>query len=361
MRILLIEPFYTGSHKKWCDGFQKYSSHQVELATLSGRHWKWRMHGGAVELARSLNLSKAKYDLIIASDFLDLATFKSLYWDNSCKFCVYFHENQITYPWSETDQDIVLKRNNHYGWINYTSALVADFCLFNSDYHRNSFIGALPDFLTQFPDGHDLSSIEEIAAKSSTLYLGLELISKPKKENRSPVLLWNHRWEYDKNPEAFFDALHEVVDLNWKLIVLGESYKSSPSVFEMARQKFKDRIIQWGYVEAKESYQNFLVMSDVLLVTANQDFFGGSVVEAVHAGAYPILPNRLAYPEHVGSGSLYSDREEMIEKLRQAIGNFENLPSLSKNVEKYSWNNCISFYDSTLDKLVNHYGSKVVP
>ncbi|MFT7613226.1 MAG: glycosyltransferase involved in cell wall biosynthesis [Parvicellaceae bacterium] len=361
MRILLIEPFYTGSHKKWCDGFQKYSSHQIELATLSGRHWKWRMHGGAVEIARSINPQKVKYDLIVVSDFLDLAAFKALYWDTDVKFYVYFHENQITYPWSSSDQDVVLKRDNHYGWINYTTSLVADSCLFNSDYHRNSFIDALPEFLKQFPDGYDLGSVAEISSKSRTLYLGMDLVASEPIKNEVPVILWNHRWEYDKNPESFFNALNKIKDLEWNLIVLGESFSSSPDVFARFKDRFHERTIQWGYVETIDSYREYLSMSDVLLVTANQDFFGGSVVEAMYAGVHPILPNRLAYPEHVGEDLMYSNYADMLLKLTQAIQEFESNPCLSSSVEKYNWKNCISFYDSTLDYLVNHNGSKVVP
>ena len=52
MHITLIEPFYTGSHQQWADGFQKYSSHEVQILSLKGRHWKWRMFGGAVSLAK---------------------------------------------------------------------------------------------------------------------------------------------------------------------------------------------------------------------------------------------------------------------------------------------------------------------
>jgi len=126
MKILLIEPYYTGSHKAWADGYVKSSRHAVELLFLSGHYWKWRMHGGAVTLAEKYNGNYDNNDLIIVSDMLDLTTFQALTRTKTAgiPFVIYFHENQLTYPWSETDRDVAAGRDNHYGFINYSSALV---------------------------------------------------------------------------------------------------------------------------------------------------------------------------------------------------------------------------------------------
>ena len=59
---------------------------------------------------------------------------------------VYFHENQASYPWSPNDRDIQYNRDTHYGFINYVSALTADHVFFNSEFHMNSFLNALPSF-----------------------------------------------------------------------------------------------------------------------------------------------------------------------------------------------------------------------
>ncbi|WP_423222436.1 tRNA-queuosine alpha-mannosyltransferase domain-containing protein [Candidatus Amarolinea aalborgensis] len=52
MRIWLLEPYFTGSHQAWAVGFARHSQHQVDLLTMAGRFWKWRMTG-ALELAAS--------------------------------------------------------------------------------------------------------------------------------------------------------------------------------------------------------------------------------------------------------------------------------------------------------------------
>jgi len=68
MKILIIEPYYTGSHKQWADGYQKHSQHEIRILSMKGQFWKWRMHGGAVTLANQFNEMAWTPDLIIATD-----------------------------------------------------------------------------------------------------------------------------------------------------------------------------------------------------------------------------------------------------------------------------------------------------
>jgi hypothetical protein len=126
MKICLIEPFHTGSHAAWAEEYARHSRHRVQLLTLAGRHWKWRMHGGAVTLARQFMEGGCAPDLLLASDMLDLTTFLALTRQktSSLPVALYFHENQLTYPWSPADADPTLQRDAHYAFINYASALV---------------------------------------------------------------------------------------------------------------------------------------------------------------------------------------------------------------------------------------------
>ncbi|MCG8372865.1 MAG: DUF3524 domain-containing protein, partial [Balneolales bacterium] len=156
---------------------KKYSRHNIEILSLPGRHWKWRMHGGAVSLAERFNRMNGIPDLILGTSMLDFSTFLGLTKEKSVGIptAIYFHENQLTYPWSPQDRDVKHKRDNHYAFINYTSALVADKVFFNSKYHRTSFLNALPKFLNQFPDRQDKHKIGELEAKSEVMYLGMDL------------------------------------------------------------------------------------------------------------------------------------------------------------------------------------------
>ncbi|MFZ9028069.1 MAG: tRNA-queuosine alpha-mannosyltransferase domain-containing protein [Crocinitomicaceae bacterium] len=357
IKVILVEPFFTGSHARWCKDFQKYSSHSVEIVSLEGRHWKWRMHGGAISIAEKLKDKEA--DLLVVSDMIDLPLLKALLPNrlSNVPIAIYMHENQLTYPWSPDDTDIELKRDRHYGFINYTSALVADQLLFNSRYHLESFIGALPDFLSVFPDHKNMGSVNEISAKSRVLYLGMDLQKhqdhKAVANNEHPVILWNHRWEYDKNPEEFFDVLFKLKEegLKFGLIVLGESYSKAPVIFKEAKAKLAESIIHWGWVESFEAYAALLWSSDILPVTSNQDFFGGSVVEAMYCNVTPLLPNRLAYPEHVDSEYLY-EKGEFITRLRKLIAAKKQFDG--SYLIKYDWSKLIQVYDDLFAQLISN-------
>ncbi|RMG85515.1 MAG: DUF3524 domain-containing protein [Bacteroidetes bacterium] len=358
MKICLLEPFFTGSHRAWAEGLARSSRHQIRLATLPGRHWKWRMFGGAVALAEQQSCDEPP-DLLLASDMLDLSTFLALTRHHTAHIpaALYFHENQITYPWAEQNAE----RNNQYGFLNYTSALAADAVFFNSLFHKNAFLEALPRFLSQFPDRRQMGTVQKIAEKSAVLPLGMDLkkadafrTSKP--PDRPPLILWNHRWEYDKNPDLFFQTLFRLKaeGLDFQVAVLGESFARSPAIFEVAQNRLGDRIVHFGHVP-KATYWHWLWQSDILPVTSQQDFFGGSVVEAIYCGCSPILPDRLAFPEHVPprfrAACLYGSPEGFYARLRAAIlasNDKKPLPVFPDFVEKYDWSTLAPVYDDAL-------------
>lgn len=365
MEILLIEPYYTGSHQQWADGYKAHSQHEVKLLTLSGHYWKWRMHGGAITLARQFLAESFRPDLVLVSDMLDLTTFQALTRELTADIptALYFHENQLTYPWSKTDRDVVAGRNNHYGFINYSSAMTADRVFFNSSFHMEEFYKELYPFLKGFPDHNELGTIEQLQQKSEVLHLGMDLAKFDKVNSMHthpgpPVILWNHRWEYDKNPTDFFKALSIIQQkgIDFHLIVLGENFTQQPVEFEKAKKEFADRILHFGYAEDFNTYASLLSIADVIPVTSNQDFFGGSVVEAMYNNVHPLLPNRLAFPGHVPaehvSGILYEDLDGLVDKLSQFLINYPSGTLCTKDwVSKYDWDTMARIYDHRLEDM----------
>ena len=360
MRFALIDPFFDVSHQLWAEGLKKYSSHEIDIISESAHNWKWKMAAGAIGAARRVNLSPIKYDGFIATDMLNVAIFKSLLKPEciSLPILIYFHENQITYPWSSEDQDVKLNRDHHYGFINFSSCLVADCVIFNSNYHKNIFIGALPDFLKMFPDHNYKRLVDDIDVKSRVLPIGLELPEYSPILNETPTFIWNHRWEYDKNPETFFESLFKLKKLQipFKLIVTGKSYNQYPDIFLKAKRILKDEIFHFGMTDSRTEYLRLLSQANIVLVTSNQDFFGISTVEAIAAGCFPILPDRLAFPEHVpleNRDIFYKNENELLDIVVKCIHEkkYLNTCAFSEFVQKYSWNNLIEDYDVQLEKL----------
>lgn len=366
MKVLLLEPFFEGSHKQWAEGYQRHSEHQIEILSLPGRHWKWRMHGGAVSLAARFLESDLKPDVILATDMLDLATFQALTRKRTANIpcAVYFHENQLSYPWSPNDPDVAQGRDNHYGFINYTTALAADKVFFNSEYHRTSFLNALEDLLRRFPDHNEIGNVELIERKSEVLPLALDLksldVKEPVVKSELPLILWNHRWEYDKGPEEFFKVLFELSEegVEFELAVLGEQYSRSPKIFDEAKDRLSKHIVTWGFQKDRMEYVQWLHRADILPVTSIQDFFGISVIEAMYCGIHTILPKRLAYPEHFPENEMdkffYQNKEELKNKLKTALNSIDKVRKSSiPSVEQYDLSRMTRLYDAELTALTD--------
>ena len=237
---------------------------------------------------------------------------------------------------------------------------------FNSQYHSDAFLNELPKFLKTFPDYNNLETVELIRKKSSVLPLALDLKkldehkpAKIEKPNRA-VVLWNHRWEYDKNPELFFNTLFELAEhgIDFKLVVLGENYEKRPPIFDIAKEKLADKILHFGCAETFDDYCKWMWMADVLPVTSVQDFFGGSVVEAMYCNVVPFLPKRLAYPEHIPAefhATFFYDEEDFAAKLQRRIMDVKYLRVMDTKqyASKYDWSNMVSIYDEAMEKVIS--------
>ncbi|GJM31621.1 MAG: glycosyl transferase family 1 [Saprospiraceae bacterium] len=319
------------------------------------------MYGGAVALTDAFAALDFDPDLILATDMLDLTTFLALNRTRvrDIPVALYFHENQITYPWSPDDQDIHLNRNRQYGFINYASALAADQVFFNSAFHRNAFLGALPNFLKAFPDRKGLHHVKSIRQKSKVLPLGMDLqvlqSSGLCNSSGEAVLLWNHRWEYDKDPDTFFTLLFRLKaeKVPFRLIVTGASFRQEPPIFAQAKKELRKNILHFGYATSRTAYRNLLWQADILPVTSRQDFFGGSIVEAIYCQCYPLLPHRLAYPEHIPKAlhqqHLYQETEELYQRLKALILNINQTreaTNCQNFVSQYDWSILAPQYDA---------------
>ncbi len=299
MRVLALNPYHGGSHAAFMDGWIRRSTHAFELNVLPAHHWKWRMRHGAMTFAQRLGQGQAP-DVLLCTDMLDLATLRGLVHPSmrALPAVVYFHENQLTYP-----DDHQTSRDLHFAFTNLTTALSADAVWFNSDYHRRTFVEAVRSFLRTMPDHRQTEVADAVAGKSSVHYPGIEPFdSRPPRPPGPMHIIWAARWEHDKDPQTFFDALGQLRQrgVAFRVSVLGESFEHVPECFGRAREQLAEHIDQWGYLADRGAYRQALQQADVAVSTARHEFFGLAMVEAVAAGCYPLAPRRLAYPEVLG-------------------------------------------------------------
>lgn len=360
MRIALLESYYGGSHKAWADGYQRHSQHEIELLTLPAQFWKWRMQGAAISFARLL---QSQPDFILASSMIDLSTFRALTYRRlgATPLALYLHENQLSYPQNQ--------RQGHgwrYGFINYLSALSADAVYFNSDYHRADFLAQLPRMLKHFADYNELESIDTIRRKSKTLPLGIDLrrfdahrATKP--AGAPPRILWNHRWESDKNPDAFVSSLIQLAEggYDFQVVILGEQFGEMPAAFRRAREALGGRIIQLGYARYFAEYARWLWRCDYVVSSAWQEFFGAAVCEAMYCHCIPILPDRLNYsnllPGALKPACLYA-RDKLTAQLAFHLaggGAPSDTELLRAEAALYDWSRMVPQYDRELEGLAN--------
>lgn len=359
LRFLFIEPFYGGSHRDFADGLTRASAHTIDLVTLPARFWKWRMRGAALHLLKKIDALES-YDGLITSDILGLADFKALCGVPCPPVMLYFHENQLTYPLAP-NRTI----DYQFGFTNITTALSADRILFNSRTHFDAFFDTLPRFIGMMPEFKPHWAVDAIRQKSQVMYPGCQFddapAAPPGDKAAPPLIIWNHRWEFDKNPADFFCALDSVVarGADFRLALLGENYQAVPKEFIAAQQKFKDRIVHCGYVPSKADYFGWLAEGDIVVSTAIQENFGISVIEAIRHGCLPLLPNRLSYPEIIPAEFhdpfLYNSQEDFVDKLFVLLKDRPQLrdqaPRLALAMRAFSWQQRIHHFDKALAEL----------
>jgi glycosyltransferase involved in cell wall biosynthesis len=373
MKIALLSPYHTGSHKAWAAGYQQHSSHNVRLFTLPGRFWKWRMHGGAVTLARAYLESCYQANLLVATDMLDLTTFLALTRATTAHLpcALYMHENQLTYPLPRDGSTGPMRRqrgerDQHYVFINFASMLAAGHIYFNSDYHLKTLLSALPGFLHHFPDYQEESTLEALRPQCSVLPVGLAVTSflpeiTSTLDSKPPLILWNQRWEYDKNPVAFFNALYAAAEegLPFRLALCGERFRRRPGEFEEAQLRLADRIVHVGFAPP-DLYRQLLWEADITISTALHEFFGISILEAIACDTFPILPRRLSYPELIPEAyhdqCLYDDEAGLLSRLRWALADVAAARRIAQALRPaaraYGWNTVAPVYDATFERLV---------
>lgn len=373
MRISLLSPYHGGSHQAWAEGYRATSGHEVSLWTLPAHFWKWRMHGGAVTLARRwLAAGDPLPDLILATDLLDLTTFLALTRarTSGVAAALYMHENQLTYPLPD-DPTIgpmrrqLGERDRHYAFVNYASMLAAGRVFFNSHYHLDNFFAALPPFLRHYPEYNELDTVDGLRQKSTVLPVGIALrrfdppLPAPD-STAAPLVLWNQRLEFDKNPEKFISLLVELAEagLPFRVALCGERFGRPSAAWEAGVARLGERVIHDGYA-TDDLYRRLLWEATVTISTAAHEYFGIAILEAIYCHTFPLLPARLSYPELIPTGfhadCLYHGRPDLKRRLAWALTDPAAARAvagrLAPAMAVYDWRALAPRYDAAFSEL----------
>ena len=360
-RGLLVEPFYGGSHRAFADGLRAHSRHEIELLVLPEGQWRQRMRRGAQELAVALDALPGPFDFVIATSLLDLAAFLALTRRRlgQTPVLAYFHENQFTYPRLRGT-----KFNSWFGQVNYLSALAADRVAFNSAFHQRDFLSALRTLDAEPNNWLSTASIDAIERKSSVIPVGVELDwldrlgPGARASEKRPLILWNHRWEFDKAPEVFARTLVRLAaeGLAFRVAVAGEpGLTPVPALLDLAAA-LGDRVIQFGRVENHEAYGRLLWESDNAVSTTRHEFFGVGMVEALYCGCFPVAPNRYNYPNLVPAelhaSCLWETEAEFVALMRAAVGGVpEGRDQLRASASRFDWATVGPAWDAAITTL----------
>ncbi len=358
-KILLLSGYDAASHQYWR---QLLESHLPEYewtqVAMPDRHFYWRVRGNSLGFAYNYReVLEQSYDLLITTSMVDLSSLRG--------FCptlantptlVYFHENQFAYPVSNAKPNLVnVQLTSIY------TALCADKILFNSNFNRQTFYRGVSELLKRFPDEVPKGLVEQLQPLSDVLPVPIELLSSDvkieEKSINSPVqIVWNHRWEYDKQPDVFFNAMKHLkqAGLSFQLHILGQSFRNQPECFAEAEQSLSDEILTFGY-QSRTDYLDILSFANIVVSSSLHDFQGLSLQEGIAQGCMPIAPDRVAYPEYIPEQLLYEtadnpeqEASNLSRKIQECIGLEE---SLIPDLEDYSPSTLIPKYRDCFQQL----------
>lgn len=346
MNILLLSAYNTQSHNYWSRLLIKnIPEWDWTFLTLPPRKFSWRIRGNPLSwMSSNKRELEMEYDTVLATSMVDLSTLVGLF-PNLAKAnkVIYFHENQFEYPLSDGKEH----SNVESMMVNLYGALTADRVIFNSSYNRTSFYSGAHKMLKRINDHSPISILDVIRKKDEILPVPICNRKTTKSSKIKNSIIWNHRWEYDKNPEDFYKALKilKLEGIEFKLIMMGIQFNNSPKVFDCIKKEFSNTILCWGEQDIID-YIEWLKKGEFIVSTAIHEFQGLAVMEGVQYGAVPIIPNRLSYPEWFPNKYLYGNTpEQLAEVIKKSFMKENNPPDL----EKLTW----GFLGERYSKVLN--------
>jgi len=332
-KLLILSPYDGFSHGFWREGLARYLTGEFDITqcTLPPRFFSWRQRGNSLTFARKPKLQQ-RFDLMVATSMTDLSALRGLNRHlSNVPAIVYFHENQFAYPGDNSVGLLERQLTSIY------TALSADLIFFNSEFNRSTFLGGAKQLLGRMPDEIPPGVVDDIQARSSIVPVALDI--DPVESYGSPgtrlKIAWNHRWEHDKGPERLNEIVSELVrrKVNFELSLFGQRFSRHPVVFDeiVETLRVNGHAGEVGFVENRIEYLSKLAVHDFVLSTADQEFQGLAIQEAMASGCIPVVPDALSYPEYIPVDHRYRTVSE-------AVDIFQNPQNAeAPSLDRYAW------------------------
>jgi glycosyltransferase involved in cell wall biosynthesis len=166
-------------------------------------------------------------------------------------------------------------------------------------------------------------------------------------------VIWPHRWEHDKDPDAFFSAVVELAEegIDFEIAVAGQSFRETAAGMAGAASTLGDRLVHLGEPESRDAYARLLASADVAVSTARNEFFGLAMMEACYAGCAPLVPDRLAYPDIYPAEARYRTQAELVARLRSLLLHRPEQGSARALAEGYTFDALVPRYAGVFDRV----------
>ncbi len=312
-RVWLLSAYRADSHAAWADwliaSFTEFDWSRFELP---GRHFAWRIRGNPLTWLDALDRQPGP-DLIVATSMVDLATLRGLHPRLAgVPTLLYFHENQFAYPRSERQVTSIEPQ-----LVQVYAALAADRIAFNSEYNRTTFLAGIGSMKKRMPDGVPDGLAERVERKTRVLPVPIAPIPPTGQRDRR-LIVWNHRWEYDRRPDLFAESMLELArqGAEFRLALLGPRPRTPPAALQRLRLELHERIVADAMLP-RDEYRTLLARAGIVVSTTEHEFQGLAMLEAASAGCIPLVPDALACPEIYPAEYRYpaGDRAALVQRL----------------------------------------------
>jgi len=318
-KILLLSAYRSDSHAAWADWLQQQPQVDWRVLELPGRYFRWRIRGNPLSWQMPLSeiLQHWQPDRVLATSMVDIATLRGICPAlASVPVDYYFHENQFAYPVSHQQHSSLDPQ-----MVQIYGALAADRLLFNSHFNRDTFLAGIDQLMAKMPDQKPDALAQMLLPKCQWLPVPVEAIHHDQRSVEG-LIVWNHRWEYDKAPQRFVEILRRLKHrgVSFSLALLGHRATRTPEALQTIVAEFADDIVVNGRV-SRDEYCSWLGRAQVVVSTADHEFQGISMLEASSAGAVPVVPDDLCYAEQYPDSHRYppGDIEQAASLIERAL------------------------------------------